>query len=115
MTATPTVLSPELPMDRSESNARAHTRLYRGGACVLLDFPVADISEHLRDPASLVWLDLCRPTPVDFDMVDTELGLHEIAVEDALHESQRPKLDRYATHLLLSAYAFHLYAEAPLL
>jgi len=75
---------------------------------VLRDFPVADISEHLRDPASVVWLDLCRPTSVDFDMVDTEFGLHELAVEDALHESQRPKLDRYATHLFISAYAVAL-------
>jgi magnesium transporter len=111
MTATPTVLSPDLPTDGSESNARARTRLYRGGACVLHDFPVVDISEHLRDPASVVWLDLCRPTPADFDMVNTEFGLHELAVEDALHESQRPKLDRYATHLFLSAYAVNLDAE----
>ena len=79
MTATPIVLSPDVPMDRSGSNARAHTRLYRGGMCVLRDFPVADISEHLRDPASVVWLDLCRPTPADFDMVNTEFGLHELA------------------------------------
>jgi hypothetical protein len=44
-------------------------------------------------------------------MVDTEFGLHELAIEDALHESQRPKLDRYATHLFLSAYAVNLDAE----
>jgi magnesium transporter len=75
------------------------------------DFPVADISEHLTDPASVVWLDLCRPTPADFDMVNTEFGLHELAIEDAGHESQRPKLDRYATHLFLSAYAVSLDAE----
>jgi len=111
MTTTPVVLTADTSVDGSGSNSRAHTRLYRGGACVLHDFPVADISEHLRDPASVVWLDLCRPTPADFDMVNTEFGLHELAVEDALHESQRPKLDRYATHLFLSAYAVHLDAE----
>jgi Mg2+ and Co2+ transporter CorA len=79
--------------------------LYRDGTGLLEDFPVADISEHMSDPASVVWLDLCRPTPGDFDMVNTEFGLHELAVEDALHEAQRPKLDRYATDLFLSAYA----------
>jgi len=108
MTTTPVVLTADTSVDGSGSNARARTRLYRDGICVLRDFPVADISEHLRDPASVVWLDLCRPTSVDFDMVDTEFGLHELAVEDALHESQRPKLDRYATHLFLSAYAVNL-------
>ena len=89
----------------ARANPRARTRLYRGGRCVAHDFPVADISDHLRDASSVVWLDLCRPTPADFAMVNTEFGLHELAVEDALHEAQRPKLDRYATHLFLSAYA----------
>ncbi|GAA4732217.1 magnesium transporter CorA family protein [Phytohabitans rumicis] len=95
-------------MNGSGSDARARTRLYRDGACALEDFPVADISEHLTDPGSVVWLDLCRPTAADFDMVNTEFGLHELAVEDALREAQRPKLDHYATHLFLSAYAVTL-------
>ncbi|MFP5253502.1 MAG: CorA family divalent cation transporter, partial [Actinomycetes bacterium] len=30
---------------------------------------------------------------------------HPLAVEDALHAHQRPKLDRYADHLFLAAYA----------
>jgi magnesium transporter len=37
-----------------------------------------------------------------------EFGLHPLAVEDAVHEHQRAKLDRYRDHLLLSAYAAHL-------
>ena len=104
MSATPIVDNRDAPA----SNPRARSRLFRGGTCVLQDFPVADISEHLADPASVVWLDLCRPTSGDFDMVNTEFGLHELAVEDAMHESQRPKLDHYATHLFLSAYAITL-------
>src|SRR6266498_1564782 len=85
---------------------------HRDAKCLLHDFPVADISEHLTDPASVVWLDLCRPTAADFDMINEEFGLHELAVEDAVGESQRPKLDRYATHLFLSAYAVTLDAES---
>jgi magnesium transporter len=84
------------------------TRLYRDGVCVLRDFAVADISEHLAEAGSVVWLDMCRPTPDDFALARTEFGLHELAVEDALYESQRPKLDRYATHSFLSAYAVAL-------
>ena len=41
-------------------------------------------------------------------MLTEEFGLHPLAVEDAVHEHQRPKLDRYRDHLLLSAYAAHL-------
>jgi magnesium transporter len=110
MTAT-VVVDRDAPGHGPGSNSRVRARLYRGGACVSEDFPVADISVHLADAASVVWLDLCRPTPGDFGMVNTEFGLHELAVEDALHESQRPKLDRYATHLFLSAYAVALDPE----
>ncbi len=111
MTANPVAVRRDAHEDGPESNTGARTRLYRDGTCLLQDFPVTDIAEHLADPASVVWLDLCRPTTADFGMVDTEFGLHELAVEDALLESQRPKLDRYATHLFLSAYAVTLDAS----
>ena len=111
MTATP-VAARDAPAGGFGANPRARTRLYRDGTCLLRDFPVADISEYLTDAGSVVWLDLCRPTVGDFNMIDKEFGLHELAVEDAVGESQRPKLDRYATHLFLSAYAVTLDPES---
>jgi magnesium transporter len=96
---------------QNRPDARARTRLYRDGACVARNFPVGEIAEHLADPASVVWLDLCRPTADDFEMIDIEFGLHELALEDAGHESQRPKVDRYASHLFLSAYAVTVEGE----
>jgi magnesium transporter len=102
----------DAPAHEPASGPRARTRLYRDGVCVLQDFAMADISEHLAEVGSVVWLDLCRPAPEDFALASTEFGLHELAVEDALHESQRPKLDRYTTHLFLSAYAVALDAQA---
>ncbi|MEU2711887.1 CorA family divalent cation transporter [Streptomyces sp. NPDC007205] len=80
------------------------TRLYRSGSLILEDFPTADISEYVNDPDVAVWLDLCAPCSADFAMISKEFGLHELAVEDARHEYQRPKLDRYRTHAFLSAY-----------
>jgi magnesium transporter len=97
--------------DAAGSQSRVRTRLYSNGACVARDFPVAEISAHLTDPTAAVWLDLCRPTAVDFEMLDKQFGLHELAIEDALQESQRPKLDRYASHLFISAYAVKI--ESP--
>jgi magnesium transporter len=82
----------------------ARTRLYRSGTLVLEDFPVEDISEYLSDPSAVVWLDLCAPGPADFAMIDEEFDLHTLALEDAQHDHQRPKLDRYRTHSFLSAY-----------
>jgi magnesium transporter len=86
----------------------ARTRLYRDGALVLEDFPVADISEHIEEPNACVWLDYCEPTQEELATISSELQLHPLAVEDAITEHQRPKLDRYDSHLFISAYGLSL-------
>jgi len=83
----------------------ARTRLYRDGALVAEDFPVADISDHLVDHRSLVWLDLCLSDGDELHTIVEEFNLHSLAVEDAGMEHQRPKLDRYEEHLFLAAYS----------
>ncbi len=83
----------------------ARTRLYRDGVVVAEDFPVSEISEHLRDDDLTVWLDLGSPSENELALVAEELGLHELAVEDAVHSRQRPKVDRYDTHCYLTAYS----------
>jgi len=83
----------------------SRTRLYRDGKLVLEDFPPADISEHLADPGTMVWLDVCDPRDEDFAMLAEEFGLHALALEDARQPHQRPKIDRYASHCFLSLYA----------
>ena len=83
----------------------ARTRLYRKGVLEDEDFDVADVSELLEEPDSVVWVDLCGPSAYQLHQLATELGLHELAVEDALDEHQRPKLDHYADHLFLSCHA----------
>jgi magnesium transporter len=88
------------------------TRLYRSGVLEAEGFPVADVSDHLADPSTVVWLDMCSPTKEDLAVISEELSLHELAVEDAVHEHQRPKIDRYETHGFLSAYAVRLDTES---
>ena len=89
----------------------ARTRLYRKGVLEKEDFPVADISDYLEDEQSVIWLDLCSPTQEDFDAIREEFGLHVLAVEDAMDFGQRAKIDRYRTHLFMSAYGVHLDPE----
>lgn len=84
------------------------TRLYRKGALQAEDFPVSDVSDHLADHSAVVWFDLCEPTEADLASISEELGLHELAIEDAVHEHQRPKLDRYKSHLFVTAYSVAL-------
>jgi len=90
------------------TKCQARTRLYRDGRLELQGFPVADISDYIGDKAVTVWLDLRDPDQDDLGVLSEEFGLHPLAVEDAVDERQRPKLDRYRTHLFLTAYAAKL-------
>ena len=90
------------------TKCQARTRLYRDGQLELEGFPVADISDHLGDPAVTIWLDLRNPDHDDLSVLSDEFGLHPLAVEDAGQERQRPKLDRYRSHLFLTAYGAKL-------
>jgi magnesium transporter len=85
-----------------------HTRLYRQGMLEAKDFPAAQISDFLEQPDTVVWLDLCEPDQEDLAVVSEEFGLHPLAVEDAIQEHERPKLDRYQDHAFLTAYAVSL-------
>jgi magnesium transporter len=88
------------------------TRCYRNGDLVDEGFPLADVSEHLADAGCVVWVDLCSPEEADLDLLAEELGLHALAVEDAMSLHQRPKLDRYSDHLFLSAYSITFSPES---
>ncbi|GAA1355180.1 magnesium transporter CorA family protein [Saccharothrix algeriensis] len=88
------------------------TRRYRHGVLEAEGFPVGDVADHLGDRDVTVWVDLCGPSPDELARLAEELGLHELAVEDALHPHERPKLDRYDTHCFLSAYAVRLDADS---
>ena len=82
-----------------------HTRVYRNGVLEEQDFPLAEVSDHLQQSDSIVWVDLCGPTKELLHELAAELGLHELAVEDALSEHQRPKVDYYDDHLFFSCHA----------
>jgi magnesium transporter len=86
----------------------ARTRLYREGKVVSEDFPVGEISDYLGEEGACVWLDYCSPTSEEIASIADEFNLHPLAVEDAVTEHERPKLDRYDSHLFLSAYAVQL-------
>ncbi|MBB5159234.1 magnesium transporter CorA family protein [Saccharopolyspora phatthalungensis] len=89
----------------------ARTRVYRNGILDAEDFPVAEVSDHLADPAATVWLDFCAPTEDDLAAISEELGLHELAVEGAVDTQERAKLECFRTHSFLSAYAVRMHAE----
>ncbi|WP_232344213.1 magnesium transporter CorA family protein [Actinoplanes awajinensis] len=82
------------------------TRLYSGGRVVEQGFGFGELAGHLSDhPEAVAWLDLLEPSAADLAVVAAEFGLHPLAVEDALAEHERPKLDRYPDHLFVNVYA----------
>ncbi|MBW4031190.1 MAG: magnesium transporter CorA family protein [Acidobacteria bacterium] len=81
-----------------------HSRSYRNGKLIDFDFALDQISEQV-DAGCIVWVDLVSPDRDTLEVLAVELGLHELAVEDAINLRQRPKLDRYPDHLFLAAYA----------
>lgn len=64
--------------------------------------PPAELSE-LRDRPC--WLDLVAPREQDLALVAEELGLHPLAVEDALQKHERPKIESYEGHYFIVFYA----------
>jgi magnesium transporter len=91
------------------------TRAYQDGKIVAEGFPLADVSEWSARAGVTVWLDLRDPAIDELTELGKELGLHTLAIEDAVHERQRPKLDRYDGHLLFNAYSVALAEGSSLL
>ena len=67
----------------------------------LADLPVEQISDYLARPNCFVWVALYNPTPNDLDQMKDEFGLHDLAVEDARHGHQRPKIEEYGDALFV--------------
>jgi magnesium transporter len=67
----------------------------------LADIPVSEISEHVSLPGCFVWVALQDATPQELDELQAEFGLHPLAVEDARHGHQRPKVEEYASSLFV--------------
>jgi magnesium transporter len=93
--------------DRNETGS-VRSRLWRDGQLIEQDFPFDRISEHICDPGSLVWVDLCEPDHARLLELAKELSLDPLAVEDAMSHGERPKVTRYATHQFLTAYGVTL-------
>jgi magnesium transporter len=56
----------------------------------------AEFSRAFHDPSTQFWLDLSAPTEDEYALLKDPFGFHPLAVEDAVNEVQRPKLESYA-------------------
>ena len=63
---------------------------------------LAEAAALPRHGGSFVWIELNDPGPDVMEEVRVEFGLHELAIEDASVEHQRPKVEGYdGFHLIV--------------
>jgi magnesium transporter len=66
----------------------------------------AAIRDHLAGD-QFFWLDLTSPGRAELEKLRELFGFHPLALEDALHFGQRPKLDAYGNHVFMVFYGAH--------
>jgi magnesium transporter len=67
----------------------------------LADIRKEEIHDYLARPGSFVWVALKDTTPEELAEMQQVFGLHELAVEDATHGHQRPKIEEYGDSLFV--------------
>jgi magnesium transporter len=80
--------------------------LYRDGkriSSVPIDCAHDPVGEN-----EFIWIGLYEPTPEELQLLQDNFGLHPLAVEDALHSHQMPKVDVYGDQLFVVARTAHL-------
>ena len=73
---------------------------YKDG-CKVSDIEIKDIRDVLQKPNQFVWIGLHEPSTETLAKFQHELGLHELAIEDAHRAHQRPKLEAYGDSLFI--------------
>jgi len=85
----------------------------RGGLFVLIncvayqdgrklgDIAATEIRAYVSRPDCFVWVAIKDPDGAELEAMQQEFGLHELAVEDARHGHQRPKIEEYAHSLFV--------------
>ncbi len=76
----------------------------------LADCPIDDISEFLSKPGCFVWVALKDAGEAELAKMQEEFGLHDLAVEDARHGHQRPKIEEYGDTLFAVLHTVELSA-----
>ena len=82
---------------------------YRDGHKIA-DIQPDAIGDYLSDPRTFVWVALLDASGEELERMQAAFGLHELAVEDAMHGHQRPKVEEYGSSLFT---VLHLIERAP--
>jgi magnesium transporter len=84
------------------------TRVYRKGALEEEGLDPARVSELLEEAGTVVWLDVEDPSEEELALIEEEFSIHPLAIEDARHRDQRPKIERYEGYEFLVIRGMHV-------
>ena len=86
----------------SERPSVVDSAIYDEGRRIASPDSLAETFAVLRGmPGGMAWIGLYRPDERELDSLAEEFDLHELAVEDAIHAHQRPKIERYGDTLFV--------------
>ncbi|MGQ0736561.1 MAG: magnesium/cobalt transporter CorA [Acidobacteriota bacterium] len=74
----------------------------------LADIALGDSRQYTSQPNCFVWVALKDPEDGELESLQREFELHELAVEDASHGHQRPKIDEYGQSLFVVMHTIEL-------
>ncbi|MGD8430520.1 MAG: magnesium/cobalt transporter CorA, partial [Ectothiorhodospiraceae bacterium] len=72
------------------------------------DIQPSEIGSYVRKPDCFVWVALRDAEPEELDRMQAEFDLHPLAVEDAHHGHQRPKIEEYDDSLFVVMHTIEL-------
>lgn len=70
-----------------------------------------DISDHVNQSDRFIWIELKTPDSQTMRRLGDELGLHALALEDAISTHQRPKLEEYEGHVFIATRTAQLWEK----
>jgi magnesium transporter len=84
------------------TSAIVASSVYTAGRRVA-DIPIEEAGEWAKKPGHVVWIGLLEPDRNLLLRVQAQFHLHDLAIEDAEHPHQRPKIEQYGDALFIVA------------
>jgi magnesium transporter len=76
------------------------------------DIKKEQINDYIHRPETFVWVALYEPEQAEIDEMAKQFELHPLAVEDASHGHQRPKIEEYGDQVFAVLHTAELNGEA---
>jgi magnesium transporter len=92
---------PDPPPEPNPQPMLVNCIVYGNDGRKLRDITIEQISDYVSDPQAFIWVGLHEPDEALLSKLQEEFDLHDLAIEDAHHAHQRPKIEMYDESLFI--------------